>query len=187
MMWLGPAFKELLDDATTFNEQANNATTDRAKARNSRAAIIFGVAAIEACTNDALAAIIDVFREHWVADVLHLPPYIYLDHLSRRRPAHMIRWSSLDVKVKYILNRVRQGAGRAPSAAFSRNYSSVKKIRNRIGHMSSLAAPNHQPAIMNPNQLKHVASMAVDAAAEYTELVEEGFAEMDLAIRVFDA
>lgn len=60
-LWLGRSFGALVEDARYFYEQMKNACGD--DGRHARATVVFSVAAIEAATNDGLAAIDDLMTD----------------------------------------------------------------------------------------------------------------------------
>src|SRR6266508_2159471 len=64
-LWLQPQFKDLLHDAEYFAEAAAVQSDSTLRARYARAAIVFGAAAVEASSTDALVAVADLLGDSW--------------------------------------------------------------------------------------------------------------------------
>jgi hypothetical protein len=183
-VWLGPSFRTLLDDARHFHELMGTPGTDQG--RHARATVVFSVGAIEAATNDALAAIADLFTDgYWGSECRYEKPWVHFWNRSRRRLFQVQESRSrIERKRKYVLQLLERETGWTLDDDCRAQIHSIVNIRNRIVHMASLSSPKNMLSILNVRQIRHTAGVAVEAAAEYTEFLDEGFNEMNLPIRV---
>jgi len=180
-----PKFDELLADAMFFMEQLEASSGNPAnQARYARAAIVFSAAAIEAVTNDSLAAIDELMQwQPWPAESIKEQPFVYFRRLSHDRVRRLQMRGSARQKVEYILARLETGEGPFAERDLADRLRQMARIRIRIVHMSSLSKPNHLPSILNPKQVRNLAELAVNTALEYCGLLEEGFSRMNLPIQ----
>lgn len=183
-IWLGPSFHALLDDARHFHEQMKVPGSDQG--RQARATVVFSVAAIEAATNDALAAIADLFTDgYWGSECRYEKPWVHFWNRSRRRLFRVQQSRGrFERKMKYLLELLEHETGWTLDDDCRTQINSIVQVRNRIVHMASLSSPNKMLSILNVKQIRHTAGIAVETAAEYTDFLDEGFNEMNLPIRV---
>lgn len=182
-----PKFDELLADAMFFWGQLEASSGNLGnQARYARAVIVFSSAAIEAVTNDALAAIDELMGwQPWPAESIKEPPFVYFRRLSHDRVRRLRKRGRVKQKVEYILARLESREG-WPFAErdLSARLRQVARIRTRIVHMESLSTPHYLPSILNPKQVRKIAGLAINTALEYCGLLEEGFSKMNLPIQV---
>ncbi len=181
-----PKFDELLADAMFFMEQLRTSSGNLGnQARYGRAVIVFSSAAIEAVTNDALAAIDELMQwQPWPTESIKEPPFVYFRRLSHDKVRRLQKRGSVKKKVEYILSRLESGEGTFTERDLAARLRQVARIRIRIVHMSSLSMPNHMPSILNPKQVRKIAELAINIALEYCGLLEEGFSRMNLPIQL---
>jgi hypothetical protein len=179
--WLAPRFRELLEDAEYYGEQAQGEANPELRARYGRAAIVFAAAAVEAVSNDALATVRDLFGDPWPAECIKDPPWCHFRRLSPTRVDRLIARGSLEEKVRYLLARVDYWL----DDDFASRFRTLVKMRNRIVHLQSLFQPTKANPLLNSKQVVHIAASAVNAAREYVDCVEEGFRELKLPITIY--
>src|SRR6266851_2822958 len=80
--WLEPRSGDLIHDAEYFYRRASELGGNE-KARNARAAIILGVAAIEAVSNDALVSIYELMIDTWPSECMTLEPWRFIQRPQR--------------------------------------------------------------------------------------------------------
>ena len=183
--WLVPRFRDLLEDAEYYTEQAQREANLGLRARHGRAAIVFAVAAVEAASNDALATVDDLFGDSWPAECIKEAPWCHFRRLSPKRVKRLIERGSLEQKVRYLLARVNGISGIWLDDDFARRFRTLVKMRNRIVHLQSLWQPTKASPLLNSKQVVHIAAGAVETAGEYVDCLEEGFETMNLAMRKY--
>src|SRR5437870_3528212 len=144
--WLAPRFRDLLEDAEHFVEQAQNESKPELRARFARAAIVFAAAAVEASSNDALVTIRDLFADSWPSEHRNDPPWCHFRRLSSARVDRLIKRGKLEQKVIYLLARL--------GIDFGRRLSTLTKMRNRIVHLNSLGEPHKTGSVLNSKQVE---------------------------------
>ena len=103
--WLAPKFRDLLEDAEYYAEQAQREGHPGLRARHGRAAIVFAAAAVEAASNDALATVNDLFGDSWPAECIKEAPWCHFRRLSPKKVERLIARGSLEQKVRYLLGQ----------------------------------------------------------------------------------
>jgi len=183
--WLEPKFRDLLEDAEYYAEQAHREANPGLRARYGRAAIVFAAAAVEAASNDALAIVNDLFGDSWPAECIKQAPWCHFRRLSSKRVERLIARGSLEQKVRYLLARVDGISGIWLDDDFAPKFRTLIRMRNRIVHLQSLSQPAKANPLLNSEQVVHIAASAVKTSREYVDWVEEGFEEMKLPIRIY--
>jgi hypothetical protein len=179
--WLEPRSGDLIHDAEYFYGRASELGGNET-ARNARAAIILGVAAIEAVSNDALVSIYELMIDTWPSECLTLEPWRSFRGRSDQPVARLLRRGSLPEKIRYLLKTLRRLTGDEITDLESNLRKSVQ-ARNRILHMTYLWTPNKARPVLNVRQALHLAKIAAGTAREYIDSLAYTFDEIKLPIR----
>jgi len=179
--WLEPRSGDLIRDAEYFYRRASELSGIE-KARNARAAIILGVAAIEAISNDALVSIYELMIDTWSSECLTLEPWRSFRGRSDQTVARLLERGSLPQKIRYLLRTLRRLTG-DEIADLEGNHRKSVQARNRILHMAYLWTPNRARPILNVRQALHLAKVVVETAREYIGSLAYTFDDIKLPIR----
>jgi len=180
--WVQPKSGDLLGDAKYFLEQAKAARELRIRARHGRAALVIGVAAIEAITNDGLAAIYQLLGEDWPSEVINHPPCCYFRRTSPKPVERLLKRGKLIKKIEYLRRHINRLTYVTPAEDLWSRLGQVVQARNRVVHMTYLLNPNKYPSVLRAREVAHTATVAYETASEYISFLREGFEEIKLPI-----
>lgn len=180
--WVQPKSGDLLGDAKYFSEQTKAAREPRIRARHGRAALVISVAAIEAITNDGLAAIYQLLGEYWPSEIVNNPPCCYFKRTSRRRVERLLKRGKLTKKIEYLVRLINRITYVTPADDLWSRLGQVVQARNRVVHMTYLWNPKKYPSVLKANQIAHTAKLAYETALEYISFLHESFEDIKLPI-----
>ena len=141
-----------------------------------------GVAAVEAISNDALISIYELLTDTWPSDFADSEPWIIFRGRSEQPIVSMVNHrGNLLRKTRYLLGHLRRITG-DELEDLERNLAVSVQARNRIVHMAYLLRPRLASPVLEPRQVRHLARLAVNTAADYIDLIDETFSEIGLPI-----
>jgi hypothetical protein len=180
--WVQPKSGDLLGDAKYFLDKTKSVAEPRIRARYGRAALVTSVAAIEALTNDALAAIYWLLVDSWPSEVVDSPPWLYFRKVSSVPVERLLKRGKLTKKIQYLLRHIYRVTILTPADDLSARLAQVVQARNRVVHMTYLWNPKKYPSVLRDRQVVYVANVAYKAASEYISFLHEAFEEIKLPI-----
>lgn len=183
--WDRPQPGDLLFDARDFCKKAKDATKRALQARYGRASLLLSVASIEAVSNDTLVSIYELLVDSWPSECVNEEPWVYFKRVSDRPIERLLRrHGSLSRKIQYVLRHLRR-LSFVSDDELDRLEGRLKRViqaRNRIVHMTYLLNPGKHASVLNPRQVVHLASVALDAATDYIRSVAYTFEEINLPV-----
>lgn len=180
--WVQPKSGDLLGDARYFLNKTEAVVEPRIRARYGRAALVVSVAAIEAITNDGLAAIYWLLVDCWPSECVGNPPWCYFKGTSWRPVERLLKRGKLTKKIEYLLRHLNRYTISTPSDDLLSRLGQVVQARNRIVHMTYLLNPKKYPSVLKDRQVVHTAGVAYETALEYINFLNDGFEEIKLPI-----
>lgn len=181
--WLEPKSGDLLRDVMYLQGRAATEANKTIRGIYARAAIVMGVATIEAVTNDALATIYELMTDTMPSECAGEPPWCYFRGRSARPIAALLRKGSFAKKRAYVLGQIERASGHVLEERLVKDIDRLVIFRNRIVHMSFQARPSKYKPLLNTAQMAHVASLANDTARYYLDFLSETFSDINLPIR----
>jgi hypothetical protein len=181
--WLKPKSGDLLRDVIYLRGCAARERNKTVRGVYARAAIVMGVATIEAVTNDALATICELLTDSIPSDCIGEPPWCHFKGRSTRRIAALLRRGSFAKKRYYVLGQVERVTGYVLEEQLAKDIDRLVLFRNRIVHMSYQERPGKYQPLLNAAQMLPLAALAADCARHYLDFLSEAFSELKLPIR----
>jgi hypothetical protein len=181
--WLQPKSGDLLHDVIYLQKRAAKENNKTARGTYARAAIVMGVATIEAVTNDALATIYELLTDSIPSECISQPPWRYFMGRSTRRISRLLQRGSLLRKRDYVLEQIERVNGHFFEQQLIKDVDRLVPFRNRIVHMSYHERPGKYQPVLSAAQMLPLAALAADSARHYLESLSEEFSEMKLPIR----
>jgi hypothetical protein len=181
--WLEPKSGDLLRDVVYLQGRIAKEKNRTVRGIYARAAIVMGVATIEAVTNDALASIYELLTDSIPFECRREPPWCYFIGRSTRRIGALLRSGKFARKRAYVLDQIERLTGEVLEESVVKNIDRAVLFRNRIVHMSYYDRPNNYRSLLNTGQVAHMAEMAMGCARSYLDFLSYEFSELDLPIR----
>lgn len=181
--WLQPKSGDLLHDVIYLQKHAGRESNKAVGGIYARAAIVMGVAAIEAVTNDALATIHELLTDSIPSECVSEPPWRYFMGRSARRVARLLQSGSRLRKRDYVLEQIERVNGYVFERQLLKDVDRLVHFRNRIVHMNYQERPGKYQPVLSAGQMLPLAELAADSTRHYVETVRESFSEMKLPIR----
>jgi len=181
--WLLPQSGDLMRDVASLQTCVAREENPEIRSVFARAAIVMGVAAIEAVTNDALAAIFTLMTGEVPPHCAKTPPWRHFAGRSARRVALLLRHGKFASKRTYVLWQIERITGAVADDSLVQAMDCLRHARNRIVHTNyrlraeGIEATDDAPA---------VAATAGDCARRYLEFLSEGFAAFALPLRAIE-
>lgn len=181
--WLQPKSGDLLRDVIYLQGRAAKENNKTARGIYARAAIVMGVATIEAVTNDALATIYELLTDTIPSECIGEPPWCYFMGRSTRRIAALLQRGSFAKKREYVLGQIERVTGYVLEEQLAKDIDRLVLFRNRIVHMSYQERPGKYQPLLNTAQMLPLAALAANSARHYLDFLSEAFSEIKLPIR----
>jgi hypothetical protein len=147
-----------------------------------RATIVLALAAIEAVTNDALAAMQALLKTTVPAGQSGKPPWCHFEGRSQKYLAHMLRRSRSHTRRAHVLSQIKRVNRRVLGANELAKLDELARLRNRIVHMNVQSGPAEHQRVFDADEAVKVATLARDSAQHYAEFVAGEFAKLGLPI-----
>jgi hypothetical protein len=180
--WLQPKSGDLLRDVIYLQGRAAKANSKTARGIHARAAVVMGVATIEALTNDALATIYELLTDTIPSECIGEPPWCYFIGRSTRRIAALLRRGSFPKKRDYVLGQIERVTGYVLAQQLVKDIDRLVLFRNRIVHMSYQERPGKYQPLLNAAQMMPLAALAADSVRHFLDFLSEAFSELKLPI-----
>jgi hypothetical protein len=147
-----------------------------------RATIVLGLAAIEAVTNDALAAMQALLKTTVPAQHAGKPPWCHFEGRSQKYLARMLRRSRSRTRRAHVLSQIKRVNRRVLEAKELAKLDELARLRNRIVHMNFQSSPVEHQRVFDADEAVKVATLARDSAQHYVAFVAGEFAKLGLPI-----
>jgi hypothetical protein len=147
-----------------------------------RAAIVLGLAAIEAVTNDALAAMQMLIKSTVTAEQARLPPWCHFEGRSHKYIARMLRRSRSRTRRAHVLSQIKRVNRRVLGAKELAELDALARLRNRIVHMTFQSSPAEYQRLFDVNEAVKAAALARACAQHYVEFVAGEFEKFNLPL-----
>ncbi|HET9150000.1 MAG TPA: hypothetical protein VFO61_05910 [Alphaproteobacteria bacterium] len=178
--WLLPESGDLLRDVAHLQACLARAEEPEMRGVFARAAVVMGMAAIEAATNHALAAVAEVMRDKPPPDRAKTPPWRYFSGRSKRRVASLLRHGKFGSKRTYVLWQIERVIGKVPDESLTQAIDRLRHVRNRIVHSNYRHRPEGE--VVGEDDAQALAATAADCARRYRDFLKRGFAALALPL-----
>jgi hypothetical protein len=174
---------DLLTDVSHLCELATGAQNGAMRGTYARAAIVLALAAVEAATNDALAAIHTLLRTNVAPDKAQQPPWCHFEGRSHKYISRMLRRQRLQTRRTHVLAQIKRINRKTLSNRMLADLNELARLRNRIVHMTYQSDPDKHQWLFDADEAVKAAALARGYAHHYVDFIIDEFAKFSLPIR----
>lgn len=172
----------LLADVTHLAARATADDDPTRRAIYARAAIVMGMASIEAVTNDALGAMQALIAAPMPAGRADEPPWRHFAGRSAKYLAKMLNRKKYASRMDHVLAQIKRIEKTTIDEALVRDMERLRSARNRVLHMRRRHLPQRHQALMDVDEAARLAALAEGCARRYADFVAGAFARFGLPL-----
>jgi hypothetical protein len=166
----------LLADVASLTARAGADDDPARRAIYARAAIVIGLAAIEAVTNDALGAMHALIAAKAPAGRENEPPWRHFSGRSAKYLAKLLNRNKFASRLQHVLAQIARIEKKRIDDDLVRDMERLRAARNRVVHMPRQHLPRRHQALNDADEAARLAALAESCARRYADFVGGAFA-----------